>query len=155
MSKRLIYVLLPLVLMLSGCAQRFKEVKPTSFEIVSVSPRGLTSIDAVVDVGVHNPAGQFTVSDISCTVRYKGDPCIDISADPVTVARRSDEVYRIPLTGTLAKGSNPFQLLELLGNQGNMEAVTLDVSARAALRGGIGKEIEYQDVPLQRLLDRL
>ena len=155
MNKRTAYILLPLLLLLCSCTARYKEIEPTSFEIVSITPVGLTSLEAVVDVGVHNPAGRLTLSDIGCTVKYKGDPCVGITADPVTLECRCDSVYRIPLKGALVQGFNPFQLLEIIGNQSNVEFLTLDVEAFAKLPGGIGKEIEYSDVPLRRFVDRL
>ena len=155
MNKRTAYILLPLLLLLCSCTARYKEIEPTSFEVVSITPVGLTSLEAVVDVGVHNPAGRLTLSGIGCTVKYKGEDCVGITADPVTLERRCDSVYRVPLKGSLVQGFNPFQLLEILGNQENIEFLTVDVSARAELPGGIGKEIEYSDVPLKRLVDKL
>ena len=55
----------------------------------------------------------------------------------------------------IEEGFNPFRLLRLLGNDASLDDVTVSFRARVALRGGIGKNIEMEDIPLSTLLTNL
>ena len=71
------------------------------------------------------------------------------------VEGHSEKQYDIPVKGRLADGFNPFQLLKLLSNEADIEDMTLSISARPALRGGVGKVVEINDMPLKKLIDKI
>ena len=53
------------LLVLSGCqGRRLQDIKVTSARIVSIVPQGLTELNAVVEVGIHNPSVALEISDI-------------------------------------------------------------------------------------------
>ena len=56
------------------------------------------------------------------------------------------------MKGRIADGANPFKLLKLLGSERVTDPVSLDFEARMALRGGIGKKIEINDIQLDEYL---
>ena len=141
------------VLAFSGCND-IKQIKVTSFEVVSITPKGLNEIDALVKVGFHNPAMAFELTDAVGIAKVKGMPCLQVGADQLIVAGKCDKTYSIPVHGELAQGFNPFQLLQLLSNQMGADDLTLDVSAKVALRGGIGKKIDLKDIPLSKFMKK-
>ncbi len=141
------------VLCLCSCAS-FKDIKVTSFDLVSLSPRGLSSLDASIALEVDNPTVQVTLTNMYALAKMDGEPCLHFTADDVTLAPRSKEVYNIDVHGTIDGAFNPFQLLELL-RQPDMESVTLDVRFRGTLKSGLGKDFEYKDIPLKDLLDKI
>ncbi len=143
-----------LVLMASSCAKSLKDIKVTSYEITSFSPRGLTSFDATVDLGVDNPSVQFALSKVKAVVKLDGAPCLHLTADDVTVAPRCEQVYPLVLHGTMDEGFNPFSLMTLLRSPG-LEPLTIDVSFYGALKSGLGKQFEYKDLPLTDLVSQL
>ena len=151
--KRAIPFLLLCVALLSGCSvSKFKDIKATSFEIVSITPTGLSAVDAVVDVGVDNPATDFAISNAAGVLKFEGEECLTVTAtDMVEIEGKSEKVYRVPLHGVLAGSFNPFRLLTLLKSK-DLSRFTVDVSARATLRSGIGKELEFKGLPLEKLL---
>ena len=144
---------LTVVLAFSGCND-IKQIKVTSFEVVSITPKGFNGIDALVKVGFHNPAMAFELADAVGTAKVKGVPCLEIGADRFVVDGKCDKTYSIHVHGELAQGFDPFQLLQLLNNQMGADDLTLDVSAKAVLRGGIGKKIDLKDIPLSKFMKK-
>ena len=141
-------------LCLVSCSKSFKDIRLTSCELVSASPRGLSGFDAVLNVGVDNPAPQVTLSGAYAVVKMDGKPCLYLSTADFTLKPRKEMIYQIALQGTLDSEFNPFMLLALLKEQ-NWELMTADVYFRGELAGGLGKQFEYTDIPLKNLLDKI
>lgn len=142
-------------LLLSSCGNEVKDISVTSFNIVSIAPQGLTGITALVEIGIHNPTVGFEVTNLNAIIKMKGQEMIYLSADQLMVEGHSEKQYDIPVKGRLADGFNPFQLLKLLSNEADIEDMTLSISARPALRGGVGKVVEINDMPLKKLIDKI
>jgi len=138
--------------MMTSCS-KMDDIKITSFEIVSVTPRGLTGLDALVKIGINNPSVAFEVSDLVGTLRLEGAPCLSISADQLIVSGKTVKTYSVPLQGQMADGFNPFQLLRIInGYSLDFDKLTLDVSGKASLRGGLGKKLEFNDIKIGEYL---
>ena len=131
-----------------------KDITVTSCELVSVMPQGLSSLEALIKIGIYNPSVSFEVSDLKGVAKVKGQPAIILTADQLIVTSGSDKVYRVPLYGEIAEGFNPFQLLQLLDNQIDFQDVTIDVTGKVALRGGVGKKLDIKDIPLSKLISQ-
>lgn len=154
MKKRILvlFALIGALTFLTGC-EKVKEINVTSFELVSVNPKGLTELDALVKIGVHNPTVAFEISDATGTLNLEGSPCLSLAADQLIIAGNTDKVYSIPVRGTMAEGFNPFQLLKLInGNSLDLEKLTVDVNAKVSLRGGVGKKLELKNIKLNSLM---
>ena len=150
-----VLVLLLLSLLLAGCkGGSYKDITITSARIVSIVPEGLTGLSALLEVGVHNPAGAIELSELEGMARYRGQDALALTAEPVSVAARSDQLIRIPIQGRLAGGLNPLQLLGMVSGGVNYDDVTFSLSGRAGLRGGIGKNFELKDIPLGTLVNQ-
>lgn len=147
------FICLCAALMLCACAKTYKDIKVTSFDLVSVNPRGLTKVDALIELGLDNPIVGFEVFDACGVVKLDGEPALTVTADQLVVAGRDSRVYRIPLRGELAPGFNPLGLLSLVQEM-DLSRFTADISAKVSLRGGVGKVIDLKDVPLGDLLDK-
>jgi len=145
------FLLVPVLFV--GCKSKgFQDVALTSVRLVSIEPEGFFHVNAVLEVGVHNPARSFQVSDLSAVARFQGQDALAATAEPVRIPGHSDALYQIPLQGELADGFNPFRLLRLLGDEASFEDVTFDVRARVSLPSGFGRNIELLDIPLSSLL---
>ena len=152
------YKILPLLillpLLLSGCKGRsLQDVELTSVRLVSIVPQGLTSVSAVVEVGIRNPSAAFNLTDLEAVAKFHGEEAVRLGASPITVPGRSDDLYQIPLEGRLAEGFNLLRMLRLIGQGTEMDDVTFDLRGRVSLRSGIGKNFEMLDVPLSSVLD--
>lgn len=151
--KRIATIALSCLFLLTGC-HSFKDVKVTSADLAQITPMGLTAIKAVVEVGIDNPTMAFELKDVQGLLRMNGDSCLVVTSQGVKVDGRCSKSYFIPLEGKLADGFNPFSLLQILSTR-DLSIFTIDVRAKGVLRSGIGKVIEYKDIPLDSLIDKL
>lgn len=149
--KRFGIILLAACLLLTSCGKGVKDIALTSFRLVSVSPQGLSGVTMLVEVGVDNPTVGFEITDVNAVLKLDSVPALLLTADQLMVEGRAQKLYTIPLKGQIAEGFNPFQLLRLISDDSVMSRLTADVSARAALRGGLGKNIEMKDIKLNSL----
>lgn len=149
--KKLITILAVCLTLFAGCSGSVKDIAVTSFNIISVTPRGFNEIYATVELGIHNPIVQFTAQDIQGTIKMDGAPCIRLEADQLIVDGNSDKKYLIPVKGKLAEDFNPWQFAELLTDK-DFSKMTVDASAKISLRTGIGKNFVVKDLSLEKLL---
>ena len=155
---KIIRILLPLlaVLFLSACTGgKVSEIEVTSARIVSIVPQGLTTATAELEVGVHNPAARITLKDLSGLAKYKGEPLLDFDADALVIEGKTDSVYCFPVRCRLSEGFSILRLLNAFDGNADENDLTFSVKGRAALKGGLGKDIELEDVPLGTLLDKM
>ncbi len=156
MRKSVFCLFLVLCLLPVSCSMRaYREIRVTSARLVSVAPDGLSALNALVEIGVDNPAGNVTVSDLDVMARFRGQDAMVFTADPVTLEGRTERLYELPLQGRLADGFNPFQLLSLLGGNFSYEDLSFSLRCRATLPNGLGKNIELKDMPLSQLMEQL
>ena len=138
---------------LSSCRNAYKDLAITSFDLVSLTPAGMKGADAVVRAGVHNPAGAFTLRHPEGIVKYNSEPVARLTTENVRIAARCDSTYTLRVHCSLEEGVSAMRLLPLLSKR-NKEAFTADFSARAVLRGKLGKDIAYTDIPLGELIEK-
>ncbi len=151
--KRITAILCLCILILSGCSKTYKDIKVTSFEVISITPKGLNQVDALVDVGIYNPIVGFEVTDVLGVLKMDGEPCVNINTDQLTISGKTEKVYRIPLHGELEPGFNPLSLLKVAQTL-DFSGFTADVNGKVSLRGGIGKTIALKGLKLGELEKR-
>lgn len=143
-----------MVLLLGSCA-KVKQVDVTSFELDSVTPRGLRALTLTMSVGVHNPVNEITLSEISGEAVLSGKVIGNVAVDPVVLTARKDTSYTVKADLTLAEGVSVFEVLALAKDRSAIENGTANVYAKAKLKGGPSKKIKMEDVPLKKLLEFL
>lgn len=137
-------------MMFTGC-KSYKDIKLTSFEVVSVTPSGFSGVDVVVDVGVDNPIMGFEVLDPVVTLKMDGEPALEVSADQIIIRPRCEHIYRVPLKGRFVEGFNRLKLLTLVGNF-DLQQFTADFTGHAALRGGTGINLDIKDIKVGEMM---
>ena len=147
-----LFALLAIAILTPGC-NKFKEIEVTSCEISSLTPKGFRSVDAVLSVGVHNPAPSFTLSDVTGCVRNGELTIATFSGGPVSVEKKSDQVYELPCTLMLEEGLSLFEVLNLFKTM-DFTGYVVDVSGDVTLSGGLKKKLEYKDIPLDSLVEK-
>ena len=153
-KKIIVPIALALFALLIGSCVNVQEIKVTSCSVKSITPSGLRSIQGLLALGIDDPASGFMVSDIRGIVKYKDNVIGSYTGGPVEVDGHSSKVYDLPCTATLAKDFSLMELFTLLANK-NLEGYTTNISAKVRLKGGIGKTLEFKDVPLNKLLDKV
>ena len=143
-----------MVLILGSCA-KVKQVGVTSFELDSITPKGLRALTVKMSVGVHNPANEITLSEISGEAVVSGKVIGNVAMAPVVLTARKDSSYTVKADLTLAEGVSVFEVLALAKNKSAIENGTANVYAKAKLKGGPSKKIKMEDVPLKKLKELL
>jgi len=88
--------------LLSGCGvQKFKDVEVTSFDVESFIPSGLKAFDAVVNLGIDNPAPAFDIKHLKATLKKDTVDVMYLSAENIAVDAKCEKQYKVPVSGTL------------------------------------------------------
>lgn len=154
MKRVFTFLLLALALVLSGCqGKRLQDIKVTSARIVSIVPEGLSNISALIEVGIHNPSVAVELRDVVGMAHYEDMNILSVTADQLIIEGHTDKLYQIPLKGHIEEGFNPLRLIRLFGGESSMDDITVSFRGRVSLRGGIGKDIEMEDIPLSTLFN--
>lgn len=151
MKKNIIVLLLALVCFACSCTKTYKDIKVTSFDIISITPKGLHAVDAVVDVGLDNPIMGFDVTAAKGVLKMDGRECLIVTAPEFSIEGHAQKVYRVSLQGTLSPGFNPLELLTIAKDM-DFSKFSLDAKAHVGLLGGIGKDIDVKDIKLDKFL---
>ena len=151
--RRLVPILIACLALLAGCARPLVDTRITDVGLVSLTPNGFRSADAVVRLDVSNPGPAFTLREVQGTVKRGTEPFLHLTAPDLTVDRQKDSSYLVPLHGQLDAETSILQLLTT-PNAWNPDEVTIDFSARVGVGRSSGKTIEYKDIPLRTLIER-
>lgn len=143
-----------MVLILGSCA-KVKQVGVTSFELDSITPKGLRALTVKMSVGVHNPANEITLSEISGEAVVSGKVIGNVAMAPVVLTARKDSTYKVKADVTLAEGVSVLEVIALAKNKSAIENGTANIYAKAKLKGGPSKKIKMEDVPLKKLKELL
>ena len=153
-STNILYLLLfTFMLCMTGCKD-IKDIRVTSVQVESLSPRGFKSMDVFLSVGVDNPAKQVKVSEIEGDLMSSGKVIGKLAVDPFVLAAKSSEVYGLKANVALAQGAGLKELM-ILASPGGLDGCTLDISAKAAYGKGAAMPLKFKDIPLKELLDKL
>lgn len=128
------------------------DIEITSVDVKSISPNGLKSIDGVLMIGVDNPTIAFTIKTIEGTVYKDGQVFATYSGGPISVKRKSVDVYELPATLNIDPSVSIFNLLRLATSM-DFEGFTTDVAAKVALKSGLATTLTFKDMKINELLD--
>lgn len=142
-------------LSIEGCegVSKIKDIKVTSCGVEKYSLKGLRSLDAVLAIGIDNPAMAFTVTGLSGILKYMGEDVAFYTADTVRVDKQSSKVYELPCSATLSENISLMQALQF-ARKGSLEGFTTDIEAKVKLRNGAGKTLKFKDLDLQEMAER-
>ena len=147
-------LLLALLLGLTGCKD-IRDIRVTSVEVESLSPRGFKSVDVFLKVGVDNPAKQVKISEIDGSVKHSGKVIGNVAMAPVILAARTDSTYTVKADVSLADGVSVMDVLALAGQKSQIEAATVNIYAKAKVKGGPVRKFKIEHMPVKKLLELL
>lgn len=146
---RLLFFVCTCILLLTGCG-KLKQIRPTTFEIVSFQPQGLARVEVDFRLGIDNPAMQIGLSEISAEVMMSGKIIGKVSLSPFIMEAKSNKVY--DMTALVELGTTIFNFLPILKDAEVQKKVTVNLAARATLKSGLSKKIELKDVPMEQIM---
>lgn len=152
--KRVILIVVSaMALCLAGCKdiQNIKNIKVTSVAVETVSPNGLRGMTVGLAVGVDNPSFHVDLSEINGALKLSGKVLGRVTMDPFTLHGKSAEIYHLKAAVTIEPGVTLSELAALLDME-TLNQCMVDVSARATLKNGLSKVLNFNDIPVKDLL---
>lgn len=143
------------VAMLPACGSlsKVKDIKITSCGVESYSMKGLRSINAVLALGIDNPAMDFTVTELNGILKYHGEDFAFYSGDTLQVEGKCSKVYDLPCSVTLKEGIGLLQAMQIIGKN-SLDDFTTDIEAKVKIRKGPRKTVRFKDLDLQKLAEK-
>ena len=142
------------MVMAAGCSMsKVKDITVTSVDFKYIAPTSSRSLDAVLLIGISNPAGTFSVSDLSGTVKYADRPLVNVEGGEILLEKKSEKVYEYPCSASLVDGVSLLSLLPLL-SQGNPDRLTADIKLHVANKHGLGTDLAFNDISITKLTSR-
>jgi hypothetical protein len=139
------------LLCLCGCS-KYKQIRPVSAKVESISPQGFRTVAAVVALEIDNPAGQVTLSEIEGQIVRSGKVFGKVAVDPFILEARSLKTYHLRAEINLGEDVNLLDVMSLLKTN-VLEEFTVDLYARATLKAGASKKMAYEGLPLKELYE--
>lgn len=142
-----------MALCLTGCKdiQNIKNIKVTSVAVETISPNGLRGMTVGLAVGVDNPSFHVDLSEINGALKLSGKVLGRVTMDPFTLHGKSAEIYHLKAAVTIEPGVTLSELAALLDME-TLNQCMVDVSARATLKNGLSKVLNFNDIPVKDLL---
>ena len=128
---------------------KVKDIRVNSFDVKYITPTSARSMDAVLLVGIHNPATNIVISGLEGTVKYGGKEIAVVQAGTIPLEKKSDKVYEIPCTASLVDGVSLLSLLPIFAMQ-NAKDLSADVHLRVALKSGAGTDLVFNDLTIAK-----
>ena len=150
-SYRLLLLVCVVIMSLVSC-NKIREIRPTSFELVSVSPKGFYSADVDFKLGIHNPALQIGFSDIFAEVVLNGKVIGNVSVAPFVMEAKSDKKYDMNALVALNKGFSIINLLPMMKDPESLKNAYVNVKVKATLKNGLSKELKWNEIPVEKLM---
>ena len=154
-NRKVLFIISALFLLIavSGCNyKKLKEIRATSWSLESVSLRGLRSLQANLALELDNPSMKVTLKDIKGVIYYEGEPFVNYTMDPITLAAKSAQVYQCTCLLELDPSKSILDVLATLPNL-STEKMTTDISAKAKVKG-ISKSFAFKNVPVKRFMKK-
>ncbi len=150
----LILAVVTALVCLSSCSgiKKLENLKVTSANIGRISPNGLKAIKLDLKVGVDNPGVQVSLSEISCDLKHFGKVLGKVAVDPFTLHARTEEIYDLKADVSLGDGMTLFDAGRLLEKDA-VDDLTVDVHAKVKLKSGVYRSLDYNDIPLKKLIE--
>lgn len=139
-----------IIVLCQGCT-RLRDIRVVSCGVESVSIQGMRGLSAVLGVGVDNPAGTMTLSEISGRAYIQDRLLGEFSSDDVEIAGRTVSECRIPVTFTLDRDISLLGLLPLVRSL-DTGSVTVDISMKVKMKGGVSKRFRFERLPVSHIL---
>ena len=95
------------------------------------------------------------MSEISGQVLISGKIIGNVAMAPVILEARTDSTYQLQADVALADGVSAFEVLNYVRHKDLMDKTTVNVYAKAKMKGLPAKQIKMEDMPLKQLLEQL
>ena len=131
---RQIGIFLVAALLACSCGvSKVKDIALTSVGIQYIVPTSARSKDAKLLLGINNPAMSFAVQEVTGTIRYEDKPIAFFYTSGIELQGKSEQVYELPCTVTLADGASLLDVL-VIASKRSLEGLKADIDVQGAFR---------------------
>ena len=135
----------------TGCAS-YKDIRITSYNIESIFPKGLRTVQATFKVGLDNPAPEVTISDVRGVLYRQDKELGELTTSPFTIQGRTSS--QVSLTGVLSLSpSVTFQEIMAIAMTFRPEEYYIDVSMKVKVKGAPAKKLKIRRLPARVLFN--
>lgn len=137
------------VLACSCGMSKVKDITLTSVDISYIVPTSMRSMDGKLLLGINNPAMSFAVQEITGTVRYEDKPIAHFQTGSMELAGKSEQVYELPCTVTLAEGASLLDVL-VIASKRSLDGLKADIEIQGALKknGVLRAPLKFKDLDI-------
>jgi hypothetical protein len=135
------------VLVAASCGvSKVKDIKVTSVDFKYITPTSARSLDAVLLIGIDNPAPAMKISALEGTVKYGERAIANVVSEGLVLQKKCAEVYEVPCTASLVDGVSLLSLIPIFS--GSPDALSADVRLHVALKNGPGTDLVFNDLKI-------
>lgn len=140
----------------TGCTslKDIRNIRIESFNIKSLSIKGLDSVEAIASVSVDNPAKDISVSGIDGTLYKSGKNLGTFTIAPFEIGGRGLDTATVSCSLKLSPDLSPLALMSL-ARDFDISDCTMDVNARARIGKSPWKKFELKDIPVKNIINSL
>ena len=127
---------------------KIKDIKLVSAGVKYIIPTSLRSFDAMLYLGIDNPAMTFNVDEIEGAIRVDDIPFATFTAGHLTVESKQILRYELPCTINLDPGRSLLDVLKL-STRSSLDGIKADLNLKVASKNGrIQAPLVYKDLDL-------
>ena len=136
-------------LMAGRCGvSKIKDIKLVSAGVKYIIPTSLRTFDAMLELGIDNPAMTFNVDEVSGLIKVDDVPFASFTAGHLTVESKQIIRYELPCTIDLEPGRNLLDVLKL-STRRSLDGIKADINLKVASKNGTFKApLSYKDLDL-------
>lgn len=145
-------IFLALALLASSCGvSKIKEISLSSVGIAYIVPTSMRSMDGKLLLGINNPSISFAVQEVTGTIRYEEKPIAHFSTGSIELQGKTDQVYELPCTVTLADGASLLDVL-VIASKRSLNGLKVDVDIWGGLKknGVIRAPLKFRDLDISK-----
>ena len=137
------------ILVAGSCSvSKIKDIKLVSAGVKYVVPTSLRSLDAMLVLGIDNPAMTFNVSNVEGAIRVDDRPFAVFTAGEMQIQGKQTLAYELPCTVILEPDISLLDLLKLAGRR-SLDGIKADVNLNVASKNGkLQAPLKYKDIDL-------
>ena len=147
--KRLLHIALLALALITAAScgvSKVKDIKVTSVDFKYITPTSARSLDAVLLIGIDNPAPALNISALEGTVKYRDREIVNVVSEGIVLQKKCEQVYEVPCTASLVDGVSLLSLIPVFS--ATPDALKADVRLHVALKNGPGTDLAFNDLKI-------
>ena len=143
-------IFLVAALLAASCGMsKIKDISLSSVGVAYIVPTSMRSMDGKLLLGINNPSISFAVQEVTGTIRYEEKPIAHFRTGGIELQGKSEQVYELPCTVTLAEGASLLDVL-VIASRRSLQGLKADVDIQGALRknGVLRAPVKFRDLDI-------